>query len=555
MMPATSYTVTVYDGYYLQNVKEIVTLEKAYELMTSKYQYRYTSGKRDGDQVELSKHLIVCPHCGYKMPAYQRFVNHGYFMRYGDKCKVNTEKVADWTTCQLTLFGKEQHRSMMLNRIYAPDVYRCRKCGLSSTHTDFIKQVDVKHNKGKISLSCELNDLQKILSIPFTSDETDVVFPITETTIFDLNQGGIYLEITNQGGQVLATRDFTNDVESLKESESIQLIEKSSLLLEKVGEEFRKYWKGTFPFDKGELSAEKFVFLTKYVNFPRSFFDGIPFEKRKWDMDESFRDAAKRIRKVEDIYEIYENSTLAKEKAMRRIIYENPAYCFYISELELLSQVIGNNDLFKQLFKSGVMYEVAGFLHDYPSVIKFLQDYRKKKGAKAVVLLFQKDWLRTKTYALKYVSMNSVYRQSEMQKWGHEAFSVDLQPRYSHPILLKEVDSKNTTIDGYTFVLLRTTNDFYMAGHELKNCLKQWREFKESEVYVVRRGNKYLAAIELRNDEVIQARTEENGDIKEDERLYQAYKKWCEQYGVESRTHILDMLDEFGELPDEPLPF
>lgn len=66
--------------------------------------------------------------------------------------------------------------------------------------------------KMKILSSREVNDLQKILDVPFLrKEEIEIVFPVTETIVFDSEKERTYLKIVDANNEVLAVQDITID--------------------------------------------------------------------------------------------------------------------------------------------------------------------------------------------------------------------------------------------------------------------------------------------------------------------------------------------------------
>lgn len=65
------------DGYKIEEKSYIVDCETACRILTSDKQRKFTSAKKCGENVELTQHIIICPVCGHRMPAYPRYTNVG----------------------------------------------------------------------------------------------------------------------------------------------------------------------------------------------------------------------------------------------------------------------------------------------------------------------------------------------------------------------------------------------------------------------------------------------------------------------------------------------
>ena len=78
-------------------------------------------------------------------------------------------------------------------------------------------------------------------------------------------------------------------------------------------------------------------------------------------------------------------------------------------------------------------------------------------------------------------------------------------------------------------------NDYVLAGHDLKNCLKRWERWQHP-VVAIFKDNEIVGAIEVNVERqcIVQAHTKRNGDIKSDESLNNAFEKWKKRYGLKS---------------------
>lgn len=83
-------------------------------------------------------------------------------------------------------------------------------------------------------------------------------------------------------------------------------------------------------------------------------------------------------------------------------------------------------------------------------------------------------------------------------------------------------------IQGYSFRRLKNSAEYLKAGKELNNCLTDWSWFCNYgyDVYGIMKKNKYIAAVEVRKHEIIQAHTYGNGDISENKSLKKAFDIW-----------------------------
>ena len=67
--------------------------------------------------------------------------------------------------------------------------------------------------------------------------------------------------------------------------------------------------------------------------------------------------------------------------------------------------------------------------------------------------------------------------------------------------------------------------EFLRAGKELDNCLTDWQFFRNN-VYGIMENGKYVAAVEVKNNVIIQAHINHNGEISDDHSINQAFDIW-----------------------------
>ena len=63
------------DRYKIEEKSYIVDRETACRILTSDKQRKFTYAQKLGEKVELIRHIIICPVCGHRMPAYPRYTN------------------------------------------------------------------------------------------------------------------------------------------------------------------------------------------------------------------------------------------------------------------------------------------------------------------------------------------------------------------------------------------------------------------------------------------------------------------------------------------------
>lgn len=196
-------------------------------------------------------------------------------------------------------------------------------------------------------------------------------------------------------------------------------------------------------------------------------------------------------------------------------------------------------------------------LHLYPGVLDYYRDYITVKGVKSFINNLEKRFADMNFEAVTYSAMNKQSKRIEQKRWKNSKARKQVvapdeydeedyrtaelpQPvRYSVPMHAVGDDITPCVIDGYYFTWLYSMNDYVLAGHKLKNCLKHWERWQQP-VVAIFRDNEIVGAIEVNIELqcVVQVHTKRNGDIKSNELLNNAFEKWKRRYSLECFEHF-----------------
>ena len=106
-------------------------------------------------------------------------------------------------------------------------------------------------------------------------------------------------------------------------------------------------------------------------------------------------------------------------------------------------------------------------------------------------------------------------------------------------------------MDGLLFSWLRKKSDFIRAGRALHNCLASY-EPHEMRVLVICKGEKALAAVEVREERIIQSYMAYNARIDRESSLWASIGRWAEL----CRFRIPQYVEEdFIDVDNFDLPF
>lgn len=311
---------------------------------------------------------------------------------------------------------------------------------------------------------------------------------------------------------------------------------------------------GAVPFSKDEQTPEKYVLMTRFVGFPRRFYDAIPYFRGTYQIEETFKKVADKIHRAEDALILFENSDVPKCKSIKKVFLTDAGLLFYLEECEKLWEVIKDVNYYRYLLRSENIFDILSLLHQRPVLFDLVSDYCRVKGAKAMIGMIIYDWTISINYAMDYCTMNDTMKLAEQEKWKrqlpkhrrrYEEYDDDhddedeidyeyyyrrtnLKTMFSVPMKRAIEPIENCVIDGFSFSWLRCGNDYYMAGNALKNCLACWDTTKNP-VVAVKKGGKIVAAIEVGLCGVNRVQGYRNSSISHIDGLWEAYQKWLDK--------------------------
>ena len=522
-------TYIVANGYYVKEKQYTVDLETAWEMLKGKYRHRYTSAYREQDHMVMTQHLLVCPNCGQTLPAYQRFVDPHSFWKYRKKREIDEDGIYELMVRQVMLFKEKRKNATRINRVSEPDSFLCRQCGHRSEKATEVKEIYIEEQNAKIKIFGELNDLLQILEFGISQEKQhSIVFPVKEQIVFDLKKRSVQMEIWDANEERISSKDISEGPEVWRHRMVIQMLRNHDFLLNRVAEAFRNQWTGNvFPYQKEECTVSKLFLLTQFAGVDnKEFYTGIPLEKGKTCVEESFATVVEEINGEESICQMFEKSNLPKVKSVKRVLFQRPYLCFYMKELEILSEILKDTNLLLRMIEPD-MVEVLSYLHEYPSIRVFFWDYSQVGGAKQLIYQLDNDLYSTIYYAMGYAAMTMRKREGEQNTWRRKTLNPQQRIQFSRSFPLLSKIPERCEVNGYTFQLLRSSDEYREAGKALNNCLDfHWHADNERGVFVVMKGRFYKAAIEVRKGAVYQAFLYKNAPLEKDKNVERAYDQW-----------------------------
>ncbi len=547
--------ISVSDGYRILEQTETVDIFLAHQWLTTKKQHRYTGAVRDGDLATLTKHVLRCPHCENQIPAYARFANPCFDTFYPSSRRLSPDAVSAWASLQYS-FCPQEVDTLVLNRVYTPDgrPFTCPHCGRESRKYRTSMPVTASTRRGKVTLSCITHDLGDLLRLPWARrTRLRPTLPLEERVVFNLKTGKCWISMRSADGALLAIRNICGDGD-WKDSILFRLLEENRRVKKAAAACFRRLWEGPLPFSSQEVTPERLVLLCRHVGFPRSFYTRTPFGEGGHLAVRSFRSAAKKLHTPTGLQQMLRQSLLPQTKAVRKQFFRSPEYAFYLPELEFLYGCLGNTDLFLQLFDRPFTFELLAFLHQYPYFPEscsgpgvFFRDYASVRSPHSLLSRLEHRMGEMRVYAIHYSCLSPAARKREQKTWARE--SIRCCPVFPHSVPMRTSRIPDTRVDGYDFVLLKTLEDCHKAGAALHNCLEEW-EMGGNPVFAVKKGARYLAAIEVENDNrILQAYADRNTPMPLSPKLFHAYQKWARMFGLSEAED-----EDPDDVPDERVP-
>lgn len=522
-------------GFTIQARKREISRDIACKTLIKNRQI-ITCAKKNGDKITVLSHVIVCPYCGKETPAYQEV-----FSVTANKTIIPyTREIEAWCLEQMPLLKSYQDSLYFNTPLESFDEFMCPQCSAVSTSCDGVTDVSIRVKRKTIAISCEL-DIEDLFCIPWLDSEVTLPdIKIYETLTFNLKKGRIFVALEDSAGKRIKIRDVSNvNIDSWVQDPIVLLFYNQKKVSREFYRQFARLIKGPMPFPQKCLSPCKYMLLTLFVGYQADFYHAVPYTANDTLVEQSFLKTAKKLHWAKCAPQLFESSQLPNVKSIRKEIFSNPGLLFYITELNLLWEIIGDINRLRTFLQSSYLYRELVHIHKMPALIDFYREYQKVFGAAALLKCMgseQISWRLWKNYAFRYLALSPYEQKSEQKKWeeGFPAESIDYNVAmgewFSVPVPMEQIDTDKQTllegsVKGYEFHRLSNSTEYLKAGLDLHNCLTHWEDFTGN-VYGIKRGSHYVGAVEITCGRIIQAYIKDNNNIEDDEKIYAAYNKW-----------------------------
>lgn len=530
----TTETITINKGFKTIQKIDRLDLYSAYDIVlgTSK-QFRYSEVMADikDNAAYFIRDLLICPACGFQFGAYKHTIEG-----YNPQKVINRSQAYEW--CNILSLFDEPHKIMKIYKPFIPtnDII-CPNCSNSAPISSKTECYTFRYNRHKLSISTELTCIKDILKLRWAGGFTITDFPLTETITFNFKKGRIFLMLKTKN-RTIAIKDISNSYSNTS-GKLISVIDNNAFVKGALKNYFIKEWKKTLPYKKAELNFKRFCEMTIYIGYTKEFYSYIPYEyssNKETVCCDLFGKIRKNLRRYELTPNIFNTSSLPKTKAINRTMFGSPYLFFYIEEIEKLYSILGDVNYLITFLKDNKALVLLSFMHKYDNVFVFYEDYAKIKSRNSLLKNILRNSIDFNRYSMIYLSYGEKHRKMAQKYWkddfdGH--INTELQ-NYFDTVRLEEflypdnvpVFSK-MSMDGYTFCLLKTRNDYVYYGKELNNCLGEMQIFNP--VICMNKNGHAVAAIEVNTRDMFveQALLKDNVPIEENKSVYAAFKKWC----------------------------
>lgn len=533
-------------GHLLHEESIIMSACEAYKSVQQ--DNKYTVAKRDprADGICLIRHWYKCAHCFQAFPASIFSKSHSTENDEVDEC-ISDLAVADseqpqpeqdfhdWAL-QLTFPDLEMREDDFIF-FQLPDrdqSLACPHCGYS-THTttrSFKYWVHSDPQLTTVTQTIAYND--KGVALPYGKQMLSFKsFPLTVKIVFDHKNRQSFYKLEDKHNHVVEQISL-DQKRGLLTGYAIQAcINSDSPLNSALSEAFGKFYNGEIPFTPKELTLDTFAILNRFQGFPKKFYDAIPFVGIRLLIDKSFAETIVGLDQYDNVPEMYKKYGLPNKKAIKKAVFENPALLFYANEMAALP--FRNLDVFLQIICSERVFDLLAKLHSLPGIVDYITALCAAKGETGAWMVIKKqiDYISDAAalFLLSAPKDRKEMLKHKIKKYGQD-FCEIANPHYNLPINTKnKLNIADCTIAGYDFCRLKNTYEYHKAGRELHNCLFKYRP-RDGHVVCVKTRDTFIAAIEIVNDEIVQACLNGNMPIETDKKLFPVFIEWVLAKGL-----------------------
>jgi len=504
------------NGYIIQEKKQQIPRTQIEQVLTPHLQEQSTDAKLTNDAVILTRHVIVCPFCGKETPAYTQKENSTFRIR-------TPQELLTWASTQISWFEEKEPVLHFNTPISATKALRCAHCKTEIRPNQDTVRAILSVRRKTVRLAVQLN-MKELLSISWLSKELSLQSPkVYEVLTFNFKNGHSFMSLENANGDRYAIRDVSNrDLEADPMDPLYRFFQASKVVHRELQRQFAAMWPTPLPFQNQQFTLNACVLMTRFIGYDAAFFNALPYTNSDTAyLAKSLNGRMRRMHHIRLIPSLVKASAFPLTKCIRKALYTMPALLIYQKELDTVWQLINNIDHFQKFLQSPHRFSTLLFLYKHPCISSFYEDLKAIRGTSYLNRLLIKHTGNINQYGIEYLSLSARERKEERKKWKRLNMSADttfspidpdLGEWISVPVLQPDIQSlavvpPDSITEGYAFVRLKNTREYTQAGKKLHNCL---RSYMPPLVYVIKKGECYIGAVEVSGRKVVQARLKYN---------------------------------------------
>ncbi|MGM9553712.1 MAG: hypothetical protein ACI3V2_05355 [Faecousia sp.] len=534
-------------GFTVEERKTVIPCDAAGGILTPVLQKKSTSAELKEDTIILTKHVVLCPCCGKETPAYQEFLG-----KAATVASIKSQSfIESWASGQRRLFDEPPAAirfNVPVDAMEELGEFVCPKCKCLLPRSSGTVEATICAGQKTIKLSRKLNLRDLFLIDWFDGNLSLSSFALYETITFHLKNGHTFVTLEDGRSKPLMIRDISNvNTDHWYKDPIHDLIRNCKPVYRELKRQFIRALHAPLPFAAKDLTLKNYILLTKLVGYDAAFYKTLPFAANGELLERSFLAAARKLHFAKNVPGIVKKAKLPHTKSIQKVMFENPGLLFYTAELERLWKLFDNIDLFRTFLVSHAVFRELLYLHKMPALLDFYREYKAVFGTPSLLKRLTAGSYRWRHYAADYLLLNAYEQKTERKKWLY-GFPADeesccgktLGGWVSVPIPApsEKQSALDCTINGFSFKRLENAAEYLQAGEELHNCLTHWEMF-DGKVCGIKKAGKYVGAVELDGQRIVQAFTFDNEDIEENEPLFAAFTVWREINALEKEQTFL----------------
>lgn len=528
------------DGYKIEEKSYIVDRETACRILTSDKQRKFTYAKKRGKSVELMQHIIICPVCGHRIPAYPRYTNGWLTQSFFQTAKTPKNVIRQWCEDKRNDSKDAIYLNFTPQPVLEKTIYTCPECRCESNLFSKIVRCELNYRRHKLSISRQIDDTKALLSVSWLKGTVNVNFPMYEELTFNFKNGHTFVRLLDRNKAAIETCDITEQKALLQGSFFARLLGCNKRVVRLVKKIFVREWQSNLPFKTSELNLTKFMLLTEFIGYPKIFYHSIPYSIGTHNVYALFKSRRKALHSARRIVKRYESVSWMRTKSIRKLIFLNPAFLFYEHECEALSEIFVNINLFRSVLCMPDIFTVLGRLNENRGILDFLRDYAAVKGEMSLKREMMTSPVYLNEYAFRYGGLSDRAKVRERKQWKNGISIKDIckfdTARVSLPVFSCDIGIPDCVVYGFHFFRLGSESDYFEASNKLNNCLRFFLDRSDmadnNPVICVSKGEKLVAAIEVHGKSIVQASGYSNRPLEYDPYLYKAYTIWRKKYNL-----------------------